>query len=277
MPWLLVVAVVGAVAYALGSSNRPPERISAAPAAPVPPAAGSDEEPGQGAPGGPSSDALETVTGVVREHSDVSQYTYVRLGTDAGETWAAVYRAPVKDGSTITVEHASAIHNFHSRELKRDFETIWFGMLPGYETAPATGNGSGNANGMGSGNAGGSGNGNGAGAGTPVPRPAGAISIADLAKKAQSLEGQPVTVTGNVVKVNDGILGRNWIHVQDGTGNAGDKTNDVLVTTDATAKVGDKIVATGTVKTKQDFGSGYAYDFMLEKATVSPAATPPGH
>ncbi len=98
------------------------------------------------------------------------------------------------------------------------------------------------------------------------------MTIAELAKKAASLEGQQVTVAGNVVKENDGIMGRNWIHIQDGTGSAADKTNDLLVTTDATAKVGDAIVATGTVKTKQDFGAGYAYDVLLEQASVRPTA-----
>jgi hypothetical protein len=95
------------------------------------------------------------------------------------------------------------------------------------------------------------------------------MTIADLAKKASSLEGTQVKVAGHVVKENDGILGKNWIHLQDGTGSATDKSNDVLVTTDGTAKVGDVVEATGTVRTKQDYGSGYAYDFLLEHATVT--------
>jgi hypothetical protein len=267
MPWLLVVALVGALAYALGSSNRPaPERIGAVPAPPLAAPEGSHDEATQEAP--PPSGPESTLTGVVREHTDVSQYTYVRLQTDAGDTWAAVYRAPVKDGSTITVEHASAIHSFHSKELKRDFETIWFGMLPGYESAPPLARGDGTGNGP----ANGTGNGPGS-----APRPGGAITIADLAKKASSLDGQQVMVSGKVVKENDGIMGRNWIHIQDGTGSEASKTNDLLVTSDGTAKVGDAIIATGTVKTRQDFGSGYAYDFMIEKATIGPAPASAGH
>jgi hypothetical protein len=258
MPWVLVVAIVGAVAYALGSSKTPAEHISAAPV-PSPLAPATDEQ-GESPenPGAMQATSQEVLVGVVREHTDVSQYTYLRLATDAGETWAAVYRAPVKDGATVTVEHASAIHKFHSRELGRDFETIWFGMLPGYETAPATGAAAGK--------------GAAAGAAAAVALPPGTLSIADLASKAASLEGTQATVAGKVVKENEGIMGRNWIHIQDGTGSATDKTNDVLVTTDGTAKVGDAIVATGKVRTKQDFGSGYAYDFMLEQASVRPAS-----
>ena len=262
MPWVLVVALVGAGAYALGSSNHPPpERITAAPPPPLAPAEGEEDESPEGAGMAPGSE--ETLTGVVKEHSDVSQYTYMRLATDAGEAWAAVYRAPVKDGTTVTVMRATALHKFHSRELGKDFETIWFGMLPGYETAPAASAGAGAAAGTATA-AGGA-----AGAGA-APHVAGAITIAELAKKAASLEGKQVTVAGNVVKENDGIMGRNWIHIQDGTGSAASKTNDLLVTTDATAKVGDAIVATGTVKTRQDFGSGYAYDFMIDQASVRP-------
>ena len=207
---------------------------------------------------GMATGAQETITGVVREHKDVAQYTYLRLDTDSGETWAAVYRAPVKEGATVTVIHASAIHGFHSRELGRDFETIWFGMLPGYETAPSTPSSTGGS----AGTSFDAGKLHGARAGS------GATTIGDLAKKAASLEGTQATVIGKVVKVNTGIMGRNWIHLQDGTGSASDKSNDLLVTTDGTAQVGDEIQASGTVRTKQDYGAGYAYEFLLEHATV---------
>ena len=210
--------------------------------------------------------------GTVLESKDVSQYTYLRLSTDNGETWAAVYRAPVAVGSKVTVEHATALHSFHSRELGRDFETIWFGTLPGHETAPA-------ANGSSTSPSSAPSPSNSASAPAiasgSLPHVAGATTIADLAKRAPALEGKQVSVVGTVVKVNEGIMGRNWIHLQDGTGSAANKTNDLLVTTDgdkgAKATLGAVIVATGTVKTKQDFGAGYAYDFMVEQASLAPA------
>ena len=271
MPWMLLAALAAAVGFAIFSKNRPPEPIAAVPAPPLAGPAGSDGEddrepdlaggaagqglpPGHPSPGGSAMAASQqTLTGVVREHTEVSQYTYLRLATDAGEEWAAVYRAPVKDGTTVQIEHASKLQHFHSRELNRDFDSIWFGMLPGYETAPTASTPS-----------------VAAAAGGSTKRPAGAIAIADLAAKASSLDGTQATVSGHVVKENDGIMGRNWIHLQDGTGSAADGTNDVLVTGDGTAKVGDQVTATGTVRTKQDFGSGYAYKFMLEKASLQP-------
>jgi hypothetical protein len=286
MPWVLVMALVAAVAYALGASNHPPESITATPSTPRPQPGGGGEM-GAGGMGAPDDTAeapesQENIVGTVLEAKDVSQYTYLRLATDQGETWAAVYRTAVKVGAKVTVQHATALHTFHSRELNRDFETIWFGTLPGHETAPgATATSSAMVPPSASGTGAVSGAGYGSPSATPplvgvagnAPHVAGAIAIADLAKKASSLEGKQATVVGTVVKVNDGIMGRNWIHLQDGTGNAANKTNDVLVTTDEAAEkasIGSVVVATGTVKTKQDFGSGYAYDFMLEQASVAP-------
>jgi hypothetical protein len=63
-------------------------------------------------------------------------------------------------------------------------------------------------------------------------------------------------------------MGRNWIHIQDGTGAAADGTHDLLVTTDAVAKIGDVITVTGTVAVDKDFTAGYAYAVMLEGAKI---------
>jgi hypothetical protein len=72
-----------------------------------------------------------------------------------------------------------------------------------------------------------------------------------------------------VVKFNGGILGTNWIHLQDGTGSAENGTNDLTVTTSGTASVGDVVTATGTLVTDKDFGAGYTYAVMLENAELT--------
>ena len=81
------------------------------------------------------------------------------------------------------------------------------------------------------------------------------------------LVGKQVTVTGKVVKVNNGIMKRNFLHVQDGTG--GDGTNDLVVTSNQTASVGEKVTVTGTVVLDTDFGMGYSYPLLVEKSTVT--------
>jgi hypothetical protein len=85
----------------------------------------------------------------------------------------------------------------------------------------------------------------------------------------KALAGKTVTVRGKVVKVNGGILDRNWIHLQDGTGKAADGTHDLLITSDGTARVGDIVTATGTIAVDKDFTAGYAYKVMLENAKIA--------
>ena len=79
--------------------------------------------------------------------------------------------------------------------------------------------------------------------------------------------GKKVRIRGQVVKFNANIMGRNWLHLQDGTGAAG--TNDLTITSAATVNVGDTILAKGVVTTNKDFGFGYKYDVIIEKADVT--------
>jgi hypothetical protein len=78
-----------------------------------------------------------------------------------------------------------------------------------------------------------------------------------------------VRVDGKVVKVNNGIMGRNFLHLQDGTGDA--SSNDLTVTSKQTAAVGDQVTITGKVVLDRDFGSGYLYPLLVEEASIAPA------
>ena len=93
------------------------------------------------------------------------------------------------------------------------------------------------------------------------------VKVADIFAKKAELSGKIITVHGKVVKVNLGIMGANWLHVQDGSGEAG--TNDITVTTRGEAKVDDKVIITGTLSTDKDFGSGYKYAVIIENAVVT--------
>ena len=79
-----------------------------------------------------------------------------------------------------------------------------------------------------------------------------------------------VRVRGKIVKYNAGIMGKNWIHLRDGSGVAADDSHDVLVTTTARAKLGDVVTVVGVVHTNQDLGSGYFYKVLIEEATLQP-------
>jgi hypothetical protein len=94
-------------------------------------------------------------------------------------------------------------------------------------------------------------------------------TVAATYKDKAALKGKQITVEGKVVKVNNGIMGRNFVHVQDGTGDAKASTNNLVVTSKQTAAVGDKVSISGTVVLDRDFGSGYSYPLLIEDATVT--------
>ena len=94
------------------------------------------------------------------------------------------------------------------------------------------------------------------------------MTVGQIWSETAKLADTSIAVRGRVVKFNGGILGTNWIHLQDGTGSAADGTHDLTVTTLGTASVGDVITAAGTLVTDQDFGAGYTYAVLLKDAEV---------
>jgi len=203
------------------------------------------------------------ITGEVLEIRDVESYTYLRLKTKDGETWAAVGRAPVGQGAVVTVEKAVAMKNFQSKTLQKVFPTIYFGTLAG-----AAGSKSGARNEMAAAHSG--------LASTPATGDiqvskatgANARTVAEIITKGAELKDKPVLVRGKVVKYNPGVMGKNWIHLRDGSGSEANNTNDILVTSLNHAKVGDVVTMAGVVRTDKDFGAGYAYKVMVEDATL---------
>jgi hypothetical protein len=95
-----------------------------------------------------------------------------------------------------------------------------------------------------------------------------ARTVAEIVTTRAELKGKTVLVRGKVVKFTPEVLGKNWIHLRDGSGSAADNTHDVLVTTKDQAKIGDVVVAKGVVHTDKDLGSGYSYKVLIEEATL---------
>ena len=92
-------------------------------------------------------------------------------------------------------------------------------------------------------------------------------TIEALYQEKAELSGHQVQLHGKIVKVNNAIMNRNFLHLQDGTGKDG--SNDLTITSQDTADVGDEVVVTGTITVDKDFGAGYTYPILLEQATVS--------
>lgn len=203
----------------------------------------------------------DALTGEVLEHIAAPPYSYVRIRTSKGDVWAAVNEARIEKGSQVTVSDALLMKNFESRSLKRTFDEIYFGSLASEGTASV----------------GAGGNPHAGTASTAAPfdvkvekaSGAGARTVAETWAQASAIDGKTVTIRGKVVKYNEKVMGKNWIHLQDGTGDAGKGTNDLTVTSLDPASVGETVTITGTVRTNKDFGSGYLYRVIVEDAKVA--------
>ena len=103
---------------------------------------------------------------------------------------------------------------------------------------------------------------------TGIAKAEGGRTVAELYAAKDQLEGETVAIRGKVVMVNAGIMGKNWLHVRDGSGEEG--TNDLTVTTiGAVPAVGDTVLVSGAVGLNRDFGMGYTYPLILEDADVT--------
>ena len=203
--------------------------------------------------------AADTVQGKVLEVKNTESYTYLLLKVDSKETWAAVQLSKVKVGSTVTVENPMEMKNFESKALKKTFPSILFGNLAGGDGVTLD-----KSHGAAVADA--------ALMDVKVTKATGpnGHTVADLVNNATALNNKSVEVHAKVVKVNLGIMGKNWMHLRDGTGKADDGSNDILVTTSAETTVGSTVTAVGTVRTNKDFGSGYAYKVLLEEVKFKP-------
>lgn len=215
---------------------------------------------------GPANGA--PLRGKIVEALNASSYTYLRLATGDGEIWAAVPRGTFVAGSEVSIANALPMDGFESKALKRTFARIVFGTVEGAQREtdakvgiPMDAN---HAEALRKLQA----EAHGAASATEilqVPRasgPAGHTVAEILAQKAR-LKDTAVTVRGKVVKASANILGRNWLHLQDGSG------GDLLVTTRDAVPAGEVVQASGALRLERDFGAGYRYDVILEDATIS--------
>ena len=160
--------------------------------------------------------------------------------------------------------------NFHSKTLNRDFELVYFVSA----FSDPSGNHSTKGNEMPVGSLPMAGHSSMARNAAPpidvgqVAKAEGGKNVGEIYADKAGLSGKKITLRGKVVKFNEQIMGKNWLHVRDGSGDAAAGSNDLAVTTNAMAKVGDTVLVTGEVHVDKDFGSGYKYDVIVEDAQV---------
>lgn len=194
----------------------------------------------------------------VQEVIQTSTYTYMHVKESNQLYWIAVNKMEAKKGDTFAYQTALEMNDFESPELGKTFDVLYM-IQDLFKTDPKTGN--------------------------PIPtdhqtnRPrtekldnlvvekaAGALTIEEIFRDSQKLSGKKVMVTGKVVKVNNMIMNRNWIHLQDGTSHG--SSYDLTVTSLEEVSDGDIITIEGVLNTDRDFGAGYFYPVIIEDGSL---------
>jgi hypothetical protein len=234
-----------------GEDAPAPTTEAAKPSAQTAPAAAPEVAPGK--------------TGKVTETMDAAGYTYVQIDTGAEQFWAAAPQFAVQVGDDVVVPEGMPMPDYHSKTLDRTFDMVYF--VPSVMVGGAqamSGDMPSDHPSMDGGK-------------TVVEETTvdlsgitaaeGGVTVEDMFTKKAELAGKTVSIRGKVVKFTPEIMGKNWIHLQDGTGAEG--TSDLTVTTSAMAKMGDTVTVSGVVVIDKDFGYGYAYDVIIEDAEVT--------
>lgn len=226
-----------------------------------------------------------SLEGVILETMNSGGYTYVQLDTVKGKVWAAIPETKLNVGQTITLAPGMTMHAFLAKSLNRTFDAIVFspGVQQAQETALDKGATTGftqaleaeqKASPAGHNAAMGQSTGS-AGAIVPsanitVHKATGEnnYSVGECFEKGKELAGKTVRVRGKVMKISRMIMGKNWVHLQDGTGNPMKNQHDLVVTTAEETKEDEVITVRGVLKANRDFGAGYTYEVIVEDAAI---------
>ncbi len=234
-----------------------------------------------------------TVTGTIVETMDASGYTYMLVESGTEKKWVAIPATAVTKGATVSYYDGMVMNNFTSKTLNRTFDAIVFSPgLVGQDTdttqqsaesapsdSPAPGDSFSAAvkaeQTTGAPQPTMEMSGGSAGAIVPLEEVAIAKSTAangytveEIYTKGKELAGKKVQVHGKVVKFNPMIMGKNWIHLQDGTGDPMQNSHDLVVTSNETVAVDSVITIEGTLAAEKDFGAGYKYAVIVEDAAI---------
>lgn len=203
----------------------------------------------------PENSKVFEVTEVVQ----ASSYSYLRVKENMTERWVAVSKQEVNVGDVFYYDEALQMTNFTSKDLDRTFDEIYFvnqisktplttdammGDMPAHSGKVQTDQLS----------------------EITLEKAVGEVTVADVYEKRNEFAGKEFEIRGVVVKVNKEIMGKNWIHIQDGT-NAGEEF-DLTITSQEVAEKGDEVVFKGKLSLEKDFGAGYAYDVIMEDAVL---------
>ena len=209
-----------------------------------------------------------SVRGTVLETMNSGGYTYVFIETGRDKIWVAGREIAVQVGDVVRASQGMPMSEFESKSLNRTFDVIYFaGGLENLSASSLPEDHPDNA--LPAGHPGTDDTVETQAADTKVPEFEPGQNIAYVYANKDALADQQISLRGKVVKYNGGILGTNFIHIQDGSGDAADGSNDLTVTSEATTAVGQTVVLTGTIILNKDFGAGYSFPVMMEDADIT--------
>jgi len=235
-----------------------------------------------------------SLQGNVLETMTSNGYTYLLIDAAQGKIWAAIPETQVKTGQNLTIAPGATMFNFTSKTLNRTFDRIIFapGLAKDAQSADqATGDAAKPAQKSGFDAA------LRAEAATKNVAPEGSLqsvspgsagavvlsateinvhkaagpnsySVGECFEQGRELNSKPVRVRGKVMKISRMIMGKNWLHIQDGTGNPLQNHHDLVVTTTEEPAEGAVVTIAGTLAADRDFGAGYRYDVLIEDARI---------
>jgi hypothetical protein len=187
-------------------------------------------------------------------HTD--KYTYMQVVENSDTFWVAASKFEAKKGNKYFYRGGLMKTNFFRQEFNRTFDKVFLVSSIVDASAHPGNNGESQSTGL-----------NLDVKPSEIKSLAGAISLKDLMKNKSKYEGKPIVVSGKVVKVNSGIMNKNWIHLQDGNSEKG-KPLDLTITTQENIPLGVVVNMEGKIVLNKDFGAGYKYDIIMEEAVV---------
>ncbi len=190
---------------------------------------------------------------VVLEEMSSGGYIYLKVQENEKEYWMAVPGREVVIGATYYFDGGMEMRGFESKTLNRTFESIIFaeGIREDIKGAKKVAKKSVQK---------------GETSVTNVEKAPGGIRIAELFETPGVFSNKEVIIKAQVMKVSNGIMGVNFVHIQDGT--TGNGNYDLTITSNDEFQVDDVVTIKGTVVLNKDFGSGYSYDVIIEKAVI---------
>ena len=239
---LLTIAVLATSLLLAGCSNSADEPVADNPALATPVPAG-------------------MVRGTVLETMNSGGYTYAFIDTAQDRRWVAARETAVQLGDVVQTAHGMPMQGFTSNTLNRTFDVVYFVDSLQNLSAPAGAHPVAQATQMPTGKT--------AALDVTVEALEPGEDIAYIYANKEDLAGQQVSLRGKVVKYNANILGWNFIHIQDGSGDAAAGTNDLTVTSTAETAIGDTVVVAGTIVLDKDFDAGYKFPVLMEDATLT--------